>query len=143
MCSGIGAAWDKALPDGDLLGNMYQNWFADAAAAAAYVQSHLPYLIETTAAYVETMYGSTLPWQVIRPTPAPYRSNPLPHVACRMPWQLVDAAAGRAAVLRSPTMWWTADGTVMGCEGNGCCPLNCSHVCTPLPAPVDPRTCDS
>lgn len=102
--SGIGAAWDKALPNGDLLGNQYQNWFADAAAAAAYLRANLPYLVDTTAAYVETMYGSTLPWQ------------------------LVDSAAGRAAVLRSPTMWWTADGTVMGCEGNGCCPLNCSHV---------------
>ena len=25
-------------------------------------------------------------------------------------------------------MWWTKDGIVMGSEGNGCCPLNCSHV---------------
>lgn len=25
-------------------------------------------------------------------------------------------------------MWRCADGTVLGSEGNGCCPLNCSHV---------------
>mgnify|MGYP006162579369 CR=1 FL=1 len=30
--------------------------------------------------------------------------------------------------MRSPTMWWCEDGTVLGSEGNGCCPLNCSHV---------------
>jgi hypothetical protein len=25
-------------------------------------------------------------------------------------------------------MWWTKSGIVMGTEGNGCCPLNCTHV---------------
>ena len=30
--------------------------------------------------------------------------------------------------MNSGTMWRCLDGTVMGTEGNGCCPLNCTHV---------------
>jgi hypothetical protein len=45
-----------------------------------------------------------------------------------VPPTVLDSAAGRVACMRSATMWWTKDGIVQGCEGNRCCPLNCSHV---------------
>jgi len=101
--SGIGKRWDKILTD-ELLGNRYAEWFGDAKEVLQHVGSKLSYLVGTTELYTDTMYSSSIPWQ------------------------LLDSAAGRAAVLRSPTMWWTKDGIVMGSEGNGCCPLNCSHV---------------
>jgi len=30
--------------------------------------------------------------------------------------------------MRSPTMWLSKAGVTLGYEGNGCCPLNCTHV---------------
>ena len=52
----------------------------------------------------------------------------MPFDRSTVPPDLLDSAAGRLAVMRSATMWWTKAGIVLGCEGNGCCPLNCSHV---------------
>jgi hypothetical protein len=45
-----------------------------------------------------------------------------------MPWEFLESAAGRLACMRSPTMFWTKAGIVLGNEGNNCCPLNCTHV---------------
>ena len=65
-----------------------------------------------------------------------------------LPWQLVDSAAGRVSVIRSPSAMWLADGNFycfegyilvvttlsvnairLGCSAQtGCCPLNCTHV---------------
>lgn len=42
--------------------------------------------------------------------------------------QLPDSAAGRLAVTRSSTTWQSRIGVVLGTEGNGCCPLNHTHV---------------
>ena len=87
-----------------MLGNNYNNWFADATAAADYTSANIASLTTVTRLYRNTMFSSTIP-------PG-----------------LLDSAAGRAAVMRSPTMWWSEAGIVLGCEGNGCCPLNCTHV---------------
>lgn len=88
----------------DVIGNAYQNWFPDAVGAAQYMQSNSKELLSVTRVYTDSIFGSTIP--------------PV----------LLDSAAGRVACMRSPTMWIAKDGTVMGCEGNRCCPLNCSHV---------------
>lgn len=88
----------------DVLGNNYANWFADAADVAKSLVADAPRLLSMTRAYRDALYGST------------------------MPWQFVETAGGRAACARSPTMWWTKAGVVLGNEGNQCCPLNCSHV---------------
>jgi hypothetical protein len=103
----VGKAYDAILPD--VLGNMYGRWFEDARAVSSYVVGNLPHLLSTTRLYRDTLFSSTIPPP------------------------LLDSAAGRVAVMRSATMWWAAlsneaDGVVMGTEGNGCCPLNCTHV---------------
>lgn len=97
-------AWDKILPT--RLGNYYStHWFPDSAQQVVeYVANRLSYLVDTTRLYRDVLYRSSLPPE------------------------LLECAAGRVSVLRSPTMWYTADGIVMGSEGNGCCPLNCTHV---------------
>ena len=87
-----------------ILGNYYDNLYSDAAAVATGVHTQIDYLRGTTRQYTEALFGSTVPPD------------------------LLDSAAGRLAVARSATMWWTKAGIVLGCEGNGCCPLNCSHV---------------
>ena len=72
-------------------------------------------LLELTRLYVKTLYGSTIPYDIL------------------------ESAASKLATMRSPTMFWiepppsTADdpnatGIVLGNEGNECCPLNCTHV---------------
>jgi uncharacterized protein (DUF608 family) len=97
-----GKSHDTILPP--MLGNRYATWFANANDVLTYTAAKLDYLQSTTRLYRDTMFATTIPWQ------------------------LLDSAAGRAAIMRSPTMWWTANGIVMGCEGNNCCPLNCTHV---------------
>ena len=98
----VGGAYKNILPA--VIGNMYSNWFKDAAAVLAYVQAHGGGLCAATRTYVDALYSSTIPYS------------------------LLDSAAGRTAVMRSPTMFWSAAGVVLGTEGNGCCPLNCTHV---------------
>eukprot|EP00039_Didymoeca_costata_P014944 m.247006 g.247006 ORF g.247006 m.247006 type:complete len:1001 (-) comp16124_c0_seq1:153-3155(-) len=93
---------NKYLPD--VLGNMYSNWFEDAVASAQYMNQNSQMLLNTTRMYRDTMFASTVPWEIL------------------------DTAAGRVACMRSPTMWWAKNGIVLGNEGNVCCPLNCSHV---------------
>jgi hypothetical protein len=88
----------------DIWGNRYATWFKDAKDVACQFSSVSQDLIETTRLYVETLYSSTMPWEVI------------------------ESAAGRVACMRSPTIFQTKDGIVLANEGNECCPLNCTHV---------------
>lgn len=97
-----GAGRDKILPE--IIGNYYDNLFTDAPDVVSSVRRRLDYLRGFTRLYTDTLYGSTVPPD------------------------LLDSAAGRLAVARSATMWRNASGIVLGCEGNGCCPLNCTHV---------------
>ena len=97
-----GGGREKILPD--IMGNYYDNLFSDAKAVAAGVHQRIEYLRGTTRTYRDAVFGSTIPPD------------------------LLDSAAGRLAVARSATMWWNKSGIVLGCEGNGCCPLNCTHV---------------
>jgi non-lysosomal glucosylceramidase len=100
--AGSGATRPGLLPK--VLGNYYDNLYSDAEAVAAGVHKQIGYLRGTTRDYTRALFESTVPPD------------------------LLDSAAGRLAVARSATMWWTKAGIVLGCEGNGCCPLNCSHV---------------
>ena len=63
-----------------VLGNYYNNEFDDASAAADYVAANITQLTNITRTYRDIMFRSTVPPQ------------------------LLDSAAGRVAVLRSPTM---------------------------------------
>jgi len=104
------SSWTQ-LPE--TLGNRYCDTFTSSDDVSKYVVAQLQYLITTTRLYTNTMFSTTI---------AP---------------ELLDSAAGRVACLRGATMWWTnaacslkvgSNGTIMGTEGNGCCPLNCTHV---------------
>jgi non-lysosomal glucosylceramidase len=101
----VGKGYEHVLPQ-PILGNYYSaHWFPNNAQQVAhYVVDQLPYLTSTTRLYRDTLYQTSIP--------------PM----------LLECAAGRVSTLRSPTMWCTADGIVLGSEGNGCCPLNCTHV---------------
>eukprot|EP00536_Pseudo-nitzschia_multiseries_P005102 jgi/Psemu1/323742/estExt_fgenesh1_pg.C_930002 len=116
----------------DFFGNRYSHWFTHAEDVARKlcdtlsgvgvgdgdvdrsVNSRIQVLsdseakpkdvLELTRLYVKTLYSSTIPWQVL------------------------ESAAGRVAVARSPTMFWAESGIVLANEGNDCCPLNCTHV---------------
>jgi len=136
--------WDKILPA--VLGNDYAQWLADATAAAQYVAANCKALLGSTRLYVDTMYSSSLPWELVDSAAGPTRDSSRPFPSLPFPSSHEDhhlpCVSGRAAVLRSPTMWRTAAGVVMGSEGNGCCPLNCSHVygCThPRPRRPSPQ----
>lgn len=87
-----------------VVGNYYNNLFSSAQDVVMKVHPQAEKLRATTRKYVEILFGST------------------------MPPSILDSAAGRLAVMRSPTMLWTEGGIVLGTEGNGCCPLNCTHV---------------
>ena len=71
--------YEKLLPS--ILGNYYGNLFGNARDVAVSVHRCIEYLRGATRAYVDALYGSTIP----------------PN--------LLDSAAGRLAVMRSPTMW--------------------------------------
>lgn len=88
----------------DIWCNQYANWFSDARDVVKQFHSVSGELIDTTHSYVNALYGSTIPWEVL------------------------ESAAGRVACMRTPTMFWIKDDVVLGNEGNECCPLNCSHV---------------
>jgi len=97
-----GKNYDSILPS--RLGNEYNNHYKNATDVISYFESSNTTLIDLTRTYVNAAYSSTIP-----PT-------------------ILQSAFGRVAVLRSPTMWICEDGTTLGCEGNACCPLNCTHV---------------
>ncbi len=91
------------------VGVMYANWYADAGAVARAVVTGLQRLRAGTMAYRDALFDTTLPQY------------------------LVDAVAANASIPRSPTCFWTRDGTFYGYEGcspggGGCCPMNCNHV---------------
>ncbi|OEU08666.1 hypothetical protein FRACYDRAFT_249567 [Fragilariopsis cylindrus CCMP1102] len=122
------------LPSTSIWGNQYNKWFTDAKDVACQFcddqctstnDDYSPKikkatlgtisLLELTRLYVKTLYGSTIPYEIL------------------------ESAASKLATMRSPTMFWiepppsTADdpnatGIVLGNEGNECCPLNCTHV---------------
>ncbi len=92
-----------------LVGNMYANWFPDAAGVVRAVAADLDNLQRKTYAFRDNLFNTTLPQY------------------------FVDAAAANISILRSPTCFWIKDGTFYGFEGcnpqgGGCCPMNCNHV---------------
>eukprot|EP00938_MAST-03A_sp_MAST-3A-sp1_P004255 g4255.t1 len=97
----VGANYDTILPS--RLGNSYNNYFSNSTDVITYLESNVN-LIDLTRTYVNAAFSSTIPPEILQ------------------------SAFGRVAVLRSPTMWINQDDTVLGCEGNACCPLNCTHV---------------
>ena len=90
-----------------VIGNRYASWFIDASHVAAYLRANVgggAWLLENTRNYRDTLFASTVPTV------------------------LLGSATSKVAHMRCPTMWWTQAGIVLGTEGNGCCPLNCTHV---------------
>ena len=85
------------------LEHRYNNTFSNSTDVITYFESNVN-LIDLTRTYVNAAFSSTIPPEILQ------------------------SAFGRVAVLRSPTMWINQDDTVLGCEGNACCPLNCTHV---------------
>ncbi|UCH35024.1 MAG: hypothetical protein JSV65_01340 [Armatimonadota bacterium] len=86
------------------IGNMYNNWFADAQQAAEYVAADLPRLAAETRLFRDAFYDSNLPY-----------------------W-LLDCISSQISTLRSQTVMWIEDGTLSAFEGCRCCPMNCTHV---------------
>ncbi len=91
------------------VGTMYANWYPDAPSVAQYAVVELDRLRRETFAFRDAMFDTTLPQYFI------------------------DCVAANASILRSPTCFWTRDGTFYGFEGcnyggGGCCPMNCNHV---------------
>ena len=97
------------------LGNMYNNWFANALEVVEYITANLDRLANETRLFRKTFYDSTLPY-----------------------WFL-DAVSSQVSTIRTLTCLWNEDGTFHGFEGCcgastghcsdvGCCPMNCTHV---------------
>lgn len=99
------------------LGNEYATRFSSALDVVEYVIEQRSSLEETSRAWVQGIYTSTLP-----------------------DW-LNEALAAQGSLMRSPTCFWTEDGKFYGFEGSlgastamwggafgGSCPLNCTHV---------------
>jgi uncharacterized protein (DUF608 family) len=90
------------------IGNQYATFWPNISEVLEYTQTNLTTLTAQTRMFRDAMFNSTLPWQ------------------------LIDSAAARMMVLRSPTCMWQADGNFYAFEGcsaqSGCCPLNCTHV---------------
>ncbi|XP_032237867.2 uncharacterized protein LOC5512611 [Nematostella vectensis] len=90
------------------IGTKYSEYWKNIEEVLFYSTSNLKDLQTKTRAFRDSMFDTSLPWQ------------------------LVDSAAGRVSVLKSPNCMWHADGNFYGFEGcspkEGCCPLNCTHV---------------
>ena len=93
---------------GKIYKNHYAERFADAWAAAEYLQANLGRLESDSRRFHDAFFASTLP---------PY---------------VLDAVSSQAAIIRTPTCFWLEGGKFFGFEGcgdqSGCCPLNCAHV---------------
>ena len=93
---------------GKIFKNYYAERFADAWAAAEYLQANLARLEAESRAFHDAFFSSTLP---------PY---------------VLDAVSSQAAIIRTTTGMWLEGGNFFGFEGcgdqGGCCPLNCAHV---------------
>jgi uncharacterized protein (DUF608 family) len=109
----IGWQFPSAVHGGDIAGwttrgHVSESRFASAEAVVLNVAKRLPQLMAATRRYHDALYASNLPvW-------------------------LLDRVASQVAILRSPTVFWGADGYFGGWEGcspgKGCCAGNCSHV---------------
>lgn len=102
-------SYRPAEHSGIAVGTMYSNWYRDALEIARHVTANLVSLRKQTFAYRDAMFDTTLPQYFI------------------------DAVAANVSIIRSPTCFWTKDGTFYGFEGcspggGGCCPMNCNHV---------------
>jgi len=86
------------------IGRMYSNWFTDAAKAAEYVSANYGRLRSDTLKFRDTFYKTTLPY-----------------------WML-DRISAQDSTLVSTVCMWLEDGSFVGFEGAGCCPMNCAHV---------------
>ena len=88
--------------------NYYATVFPDAWAAAEYTLEHFLALEKNSRAFSDSVFSSTLPDYVL------------------------DAITCNLAVLKSPTCFRIANGTMLayeGChDGSGCCPGTCTHV---------------
>jgi len=93
---------------GRIYTNHYAERFADAWAAAEYLQANLDRLEKDSRRFHDAFFASTLP---------PY---------------VLDAVSSQAAIIRTATCFWLEGGKFFGFEGcgdqSGCCPLNCGHV---------------
>ncbi|TAK22655.1 MAG: hypothetical protein EPO26_10315 [Chloroflexota bacterium] len=95
-----------------VLGQRMTNWYAtqwpDAWAVALEACDRLDDLVHTTERFRDTLFGSTLPEEV------------------------VDAVSSQMSIIRTTTGLRTGDGRFHGFEGcddnAGCCPMNCTHV---------------
>ncbi len=103
-------AWhfpNVALPEGHV-GNMYANWWPDAAAVARDVSKRLDTLSAQTHLYNKTLYSTNLPY-----------------------W-LLDRISSQVAILSAMTCSWSKDGFFYAWEGvipdNGSCNGNATHV---------------
>jgi uncharacterized protein (DUF608 family) len=115
-------SWDQALLLGledsksiFWLGNAYSNRFSSAMAVAEYIRDEGERLTDTTRAFRDAFYDSTLPAA------------------------LLDAAGSQISTIRTPTCLWIENGEFHGfegccgastghCTGQGCCPMDCTHV---------------
>jgi non-lysosomal glucosylceramidase len=97
------------------LGNMYNNWFANALEVVEYIRKEYERLANETRLFRKTFYDSTLPYSFL------------------------DAVSSQVSTIRTLTCLWNEDGTFHGFEGCcgastghcsdvGCCPMNCTHV---------------
>ncbi|XP_078352684.1 non-lysosomal glucosylceramidase-like [Oculina patagonica] len=90
------------------IGNQYSKFWKDIKEVLNYTVTNMDTLTVKTRAFRDAMFDS------------------------KLPWQMIDSAAGRVSVIRSPTCMWMGDGNLYGFEGcnkvGGCCPLNCTHV---------------
>lgn len=85
-------------------GNMYANWFDDAADVAHYVFDHYPRLSHETRLWHDTYYDSTLPHWLLD----------------RLHYPVCNLATG--------TCQWWKNGRFWAWEGVGCCHGTCTHV---------------
>ncbi|MGZ5440050.1 MAG: GH116 family glycosyl hydrolase, partial [Candidatus Aminicenantales bacterium] len=93
---------------GRIFKNHYAAKYADAWAAAEYLQANLGRLEKDSRAFHDAFFATTLP---------PY---------------VLDAVSSQAAIIRTTTGFRLEGGNYFGFEGcgdqGGCCPLNCAHV---------------
>ena len=93
---------------GRIFKNHYATAFADAWAAAEYLQANLARLEKASRAFHDAFFATTLP---------PY---------------VLDAVSSQASIIRTTTGFRLEGGNFFGFEGcgdqSGCCPLNCAHV---------------
>ncbi|CAB4007959.1 Non-lysosomal glucosylceramidase [Paramuricea clavata] len=102
--------WDRVNDPRSVyyLGNYYNKLFKNVQAVVSHTGQFLGKLTKVSRQFRDAMYDSTLPWH------------------------LIDSAAARVSVLKSPSFFWCEDTNLFCFEGcsktSGCCPMNCTHV---------------